>query len=225
MNEKINIMNTRKRLYAVGTIISIAVMFAFAGYGQTKPDAQQEKKAAEWVQSLQLNNPAKEAGLTALIADHLTIIRNWHNEHPYTMVPAGINPETGNPLTKLDRQMIVDSSIPDSVHKNFMDNLRKYLNEDQVEAILNDFTDNKVAFTLKGYKAIVPDLTATEESTILGYLKQAREQAIDYKNMKEISAIFEIYKTKCEEYLNSHGRNWRALYKAYYNKMKAEKDK
>jgi hypothetical protein len=50
------------------------------------------------------------------------------------------------------------------------------------------------------------------------------EQAIDYKNMNQISAIFEIYKTKSEQYLKSNGRNWRQLYKAYVDKVKAEKE-
>jgi hypothetical protein len=57
----------------------------------------------------------------------------------------------------------------------------------------------------------------------LDYLKQAREQAIDFKNVQQVSAIFEIYKTKCEQYLNSNGRNWRQMYKAYTDKVKAEK--
>jgi hypothetical protein len=66
-------------------------------------------------------------------------------------------------------------------------------------------------------------LTKTEETTILGFLKQAREESVDYKNMNEISAIFKIYKTKSEQYLNSNGRNWRALYKAYTDAAKANK--
>jgi hypothetical protein len=66
-------------------------------------------------------------------------------------------------------------------------------------------------------------LTKTEETTILGFLKQAREESVDYKNMNEISAIFKIYKTKAEQYLNSNGRNWRALYKAYSDAAKAKK--
>ena len=36
---------------------------------------------------------------------------------------------------------------------------------------------------MKGYKAIVPDLKPEEEAQILTYLKQAREQAVDFKNM------------------------------------------
>jgi len=31
------------------------------------------------------------------------------------------------------------------------------------------------------YRAIVPDLTKEEEATILGFLKQAREEAVDFK--------------------------------------------
>jgi hypothetical protein len=189
-----------------------------------KPSAEQEQKASGWVAALHLNNSAKEAALTGLIAGHLKTVRDWHNSHSYTLVPAGMNPETGQPLSKLDRQMIIDSSMPDSVHTDFMKGLRASLDETQVDQILDDITIGKVDFTMKGYQAIVPDLTAQEQKALRGFLEQAREQAIDYKNMKEISAIFEIYKTKCEQYLNSDGRNWHALYKAYYNKMKAEKE-
>jgi exonuclease V gamma subunit len=77
---------------------------------------------------------------------------------------------------------------------------------------------------MKGYYAIVPDLTSEEAAVILGYLKEAREMAVDYKSMKQISAIFEIYKTKSEQYLNSKGRNWRALFKAYVDSVKAKKE-
>jgi len=76
---------------------------------------------------------------------------------------------------------------------------------------------------MKGYHAIVPDLTAAEEATILGFLKEAREQAVDFKNIKEISAIFEIYKTKSEQYLISNGRNWKALYKGLRRRYQAQK--
>ncbi len=104
-----------------------------------------------------------------------------------------------------------------------MDGLRRALTEEQVEAILDKYTVGKVAFTLKGYQAIVLDLTKEEEEHIVSLLKKAREQAVDYKSMKQISAVFEIYKTQCEQYLNSNGRDWRQLFRDYVNKRKAEK--
>lgn len=192
---------------------------------KVKSDADQEKKAAEWVSSLNLNDAVKEGKVKAAITTHLKAIRDWHNEHPFTTVPAGINPVTGNKLSDLDRQVIANSAMPKAVHDSLMAVLKTELTPEQVETILDKYTVGKVAFTMAGYKAIVPDLSMEEEAKILDFLKQAREQAIDYKNMNQISAIFEIYKTKNEQYLNSNGRSWKALYKAYTDKVKAEKAK
>lgn len=190
---------------------------------KTKSDSDAEKKATEWVGALKLGDPAQEARVTEIITTHLKTIRDWHNEHPYTTVPAGINPVTGTPLTTLHRQMIANSAMPKSVHENLMTGLQKDLTPEQVETILDKYTVGKVAFTMKGYQAIVPDLTKEEEVKILGFLKQAREQAVDYKNMEQISAIFEIYKTKSEQYLNANGRDWKKMYKAYTDAAKAKK--
>lgn len=189
-----------------------------------KSNEEVDRKAAGWTAGLKLSDKAKETRVTNAIALHLKTIRDWHNSHPFSTVPAGINPATGNKLSELDRQVIANSAMPASVHKDLMDVLKNELTPDQVEYILDQYTIGKVAFTMKGYKAIVPDLTSEEETKITELLKQAREQAIDYKNMNQISAIFEIYKTKSEQYLNSNGRNWRQLYKAYVDKVKAEKE-
>ncbi|MGF7231079.1 DUF3826 domain-containing protein [Arachidicoccus sp.] len=213
-----------------GKVFGLAV-FCFAIIANTGVEAQTsakdkqeiQAKAGNWVASLNLNDKAKEASVTNIIAAHLEAVRNWNNTHSYTTVPAGINPETGNKLSNLDRQIIVNSAMPDSVHQHLMNGLAKYLSPTQVEAILDKYTVGKVAFTFKGYEAIVPDLTDKEKQVILANLKTAREQAVDYKSMKQISAIFEIYKTKNEQYLNSNGRNWHQLYKDYVNKIKAEK--
>jgi hypothetical protein len=190
---------------------------------QAKADADVDKKATDWVSSLALNDAAKEARVKDVVAIHLKAIRDWNNSHSYESVPAGIDPTTGKALSTMDRQIIVNSSLPKSVHENLMAGLHKDLTEEQVELVLDKYTIGKVAFTLAGYKAIVPDLTATEEAAILTNLKQAREQAVDFKNIKQISAIFEIYKTKNEQYLNTNGRNWHQLFKAYVDAVKAKK--
>lgn len=190
---------------------------------QANSNLEQEKKAAEWVTSLNLNDTSKEQRLQTIIVTHLKAVRDWNNEHPGTIVPAGINPTTGQQLSDLERQIISQSSMPKTVHENLMAGLRKELKEDQVELILDKYTIGKVQFTMAGYKSIVPNMTALEEETILKYMKQAREQAVDYKSMKQISAIFEIYKTKSEQYLNNNGRNWKQMYKAFTDAIKAKK--
>ena len=190
---------------------------------KAKSDADIEKKATDWTTALNLNDKEKETRISAAIATHLKAVRDWNNDHSYTMVPEGINPTTGKKLSTLERQVIINSSIPKSVHTDLMAALTKDLNEDQVGIILDKYTEGKVAFTLNGYKAIVPDLTPTEEAAILVNLKLAREQAIDFKGSKQISAIFEIYKTRNEQYLNSNGRNWHKLYGDYTKAIIAKK--
>jgi hypothetical protein len=203
----------------------LAVFFIKPAFAQSpNADSTLQKKAADWVASLQLNDIAKAKRVQNAIATHLEAVKDWHNNHSFTLVPEGINPANGNKLSEIDRQIIICSTKPASIHQNVMAVLNAELDAVQIEAILDKYTIGKVAFTLQGYKAIVPNLTEKEETEILKNLKQAREQAIDYKNMKEISAIFEIYKTKCEQYLNNNGRNWRDMYKAYSNKIKAKKE-
>jgi hypothetical protein len=188
-----------------------------------KAEAELQARAAKWVADLELDDAAKAARVQTIIATHLRAVHDWHNAHPASTVPAGINPATGRPLSELDRSIIADSAQPKSVHEDLINGLRAELTSGQVEAVLDQYTVGKVAFTMKGYHAIVPDLTAEEEATILGFLKEAREQAVDFKNMKQISAIFEIYKTKSEQYLNANGRNWKALYQAYTDAARARK--
>ena len=181
------------------------------------------KKAAGWVSELQLGDKAKEERVTQVIAKHLSAIRDWHNEHA-NMIPDGaINPQTGNKLSALDRQVIADSSQPASIRQELLDGLNAELTPAQVEQVLDLYTVGKVAFTMKAYKEIVPDMTAEDEAFVLNNLKEARLMAIDYKNMKEISAIFEIFKTKNEQYFTNSGRDWRTMYREYVQKMKSKK--
>lgn len=135
-----------------------------------------------------------------------------------------MNPITGKNFSNLDRQVIINSTIPKSVHENLMTGLRKELTEDQVDVILDKYTIGKVAFTLNGYKSIVPNLTPQEEKVIMDNLKAAREQAIDYKNIDQVSVIFKIYKTHIEDWFtNTDGRNWKQMFKAYADAQKAKK--
>lgn len=210
---------------AIRSFSELSVYFDKKAFATLKSDASLEKKAQDWVKSLNLDDDKKAGFAVTTIYNHLRKVRDWHNEHPYTTIPAGINPLTGKPLRKLDREMIADSAMPKEVHEKLMKDLRRVLSEEQVEQILDKYTVGKVAFTLKGYQAIVPNMTEKETAFVLEQLKLAREQAIDYKNMKQISAIFEIYKTKCEQYFNENGRNWRQMFKYYVNKRNAEKAK
>ncbi|HEY6913475.1 MAG TPA: DUF3826 domain-containing protein, partial [Paludibacter sp.] len=188
-------------------------------------DIDLEKRAKTFVDSLKLNDKEKEVRVFNVIKTHMKAVRDWHNDHPYTIIPKGINPRTGELMTDVHRDVVACSTKPKSVHENLMTGLRKDLTEEQVEKVLDLYTIGKYQFTLKGFKAIVPNMTEKEEAYVVSQLRQAREEAVDYKTMKgEISAVFEIYKDKCEKYFNENGRSWKLMYKEFTNKLKAEKE-
>ncbi len=191
----------------------------------THSDIDLEKRAKTFVDSLKLNDKEKEARVFNIIKTHMKAVRDWHNDHPYTIIPKGINPRTGELMTDVHRDVVACSTKPTSVHENLMTGLRKDLTEEQVEKVLDLYTIGKYQFTLKGFKAIVPNMTEKEEAYVVSQLRLAREEAVDYKTMKgEISAVFEIYKDKCEKYFNENGRSWKLMYKEFTNKLKAEKE-
>ncbi|MFA9191364.1 DUF3826 domain-containing protein [Flavobacterium sp. FZUC8N2.13] len=67
-------------------------------------------------------------------------------------------------------------------------------------------------------QAVVPEITANERAEIDKLMEKARKKAVEYKSMKPISAIFEIYKTQTGQYLNSIGHNWGQMYNDYAKK-------
>ena len=69
---------------------------------RAKSNAEQEKRAAQWVDSLKLDDAEKVTRVKDVIVTHLKAVRDWHNEHPFTAVPEGINPLSGKPLSSLD---------------------------------------------------------------------------------------------------------------------------
>lgn len=184
-----------------------------------------KKKSIEWTSSLNLSDTKKADRVQIAIYNHLYAITDWHNNHPGSSVPAGINPRTGERLRNIDRQIIADSAQPREYHDSLMNTLRSELTEEQVEQILDKYTVGKVAFTMKAYREIVPNMTPEEDAYCLNALKEARENAIDFKSMKEISEIFGIAKDKCELYFNTHGRNWRQMYSDYVKQIRAKKEK
>lgn len=214
---------------------ALALLLSVNSYAQTATPNQQTKttpkvnkndpaaRAEAFVGALNLVDDEKAAHVKAVILTHLTAVRDWHNNHSYTLVPEGIDPINGKTFAQLDRQFIIDSTIPKTVHEALMAGLKQDLNDDQVETILDKYTIGKVAFTMNGYKSIVPDMTPSEEVFVLNELKLAREQAVDYKDIKEVSIVFKIHKTKIEDYFNGNGRDWKVMYKTYVDKVLAAK--
>jgi Tfp pilus assembly protein FimT len=114
----------RMRFLKKMVIVVAIIMITKPAMSQTVADTALESKASEWVVSLKLTDDAKAQKVKSAIATHLTAVKDWHNSHPYTMIPEGINPTTGGKLSEMDRQLIICSTKPRSVHDNLMNILK-----------------------------------------------------------------------------------------------------
>lgn len=157
-------------------------------------DAALEKRVSALVTSLSLQDAAKQERVRKVITTDLRAVRDAHN--------AGLQ-------------------LDPSVNKNFIEGLQAELTPEQVEAVKNSLTVNKVPITLKAYHQILPDLKPDDEAKIVDWLKRAREESLDVKNVDEMNPIFKKYKTEIERYLNAHGYDWAKSYKAFVDAQKA----
>ena len=81
--------------------VAAIVIVSTPAISQTVVDTALENKASEWAASLKLNDDAKTQKVKTAIGTHLTDVKEWHNSHPFTLTPEGINPTTGGKLSEM----------------------------------------------------------------------------------------------------------------------------
>jgi hypothetical protein len=161
-------------------------------------DAALEKRVSSLVDALSLQDSAKRERIRKVLSTDLRAVRDAHN--------AGLQ-------------------LDPSVHKNFIDGLQADLTPEQVETVKNSLTVNKVPITLKAYHQILPNLKSQDEAKIVDWLKRAREESLDVKNVDEMNPIFKKYKREIEAYLDAHGYDWAKSYKAFVDAQKGSDKK
>ena len=170
-----------------------AIIASLAPPASAASDAALNQRVAGIVDSLNLNDAAKGETVSNVITTDLRAVRDAHN--------AGL---------QLD---------PD-VHQKFISGLQANLTPDQVESVKDKLTANKVPTAFKVYHQIIPNLKPEDDTKILAWLDQAREESLDVKNIEDMNPIFKKYKTEIEHYLNQQGYEWATAYKAFVDKQK-----
>jgi hypothetical protein len=127
----------------------------------------------------------------------------------------------GKPVNYNNRARLRQSESQ-PLHDQFLARLSAELTPEQVEAVKNKMTYNKVQVTYDAYCSIVPGLTDADKAEITEKLKVAREEAMDGGNAGEKSAIFQKYKDQINDYLNAHGHDVAKAYKDYEAKQQTK---
>ena len=169
-----------------------------------------EKRVADILAVLDLNDPARSAKAHDLLVARYRALRDWHDANDAKL-------KNASP----DQAAQIRASLKAS-HDKFLAGLSEVLTPAQVERVKDQMTYNKVKVTYDAYCEIVPNLTDRQKQRMLELLKEAREEAMDGGSAEEKSAVFNRFKGKINNYLTAEGHDLKQAYKDWGERRKAK---
>ncbi|HSV13723.1 MAG TPA: DUF3826 domain-containing protein [Tepidisphaeraceae bacterium] len=190
---------------AVVSIMSVSI----PAWSAKKPAATQDsadqtaayaatanERAAKIVKSLKIEDEAKAARVRDAIAAQYIALNGIQTANE----AAGLKP------AQAAKDPAKQQALK-NLHEQFIAKLEADLAPEQVEQVKDGMTANKVRVTYDAYNKFIPNLTGEENAKIMGWLKEARELALDAGSMEAKSEIFNKYKGRINNYLASHGKS------------------
>jgi hypothetical protein len=195
---------------------------------EEKEQASYEKRTKSVMDALKLDDTARAARVHDILVGQFAAWKAWHAQNDAQLKELwnqyGKARTTKN-QTNIDNAMAQIDTVYASFkpqHDEFKSRLAAVLTPEQIEAIEDSLTINKVKITFNAYGEIFHGLTDEQKAFILKKLKAARTEAIDAGAMTEKSAFFKKYKDQIEAYLTAQGYDVKQCYKDFVAKQKAE---
>ena len=102
-------------------------------------------------------------------------------------------------------QKLKGQALQDALHTRYLLKLSALLSLAQVDQVKDGMTYGVVPLTYQGYLDMLPTLTEEEKATIMAYLVEAREIAMDAGSSKQKHWWFGKYKGRINNYLSAQG--------------------
>ena len=96
-------------------------------------------------------------------------------------------------------------ALQDQLHTQYLLKLSALLTPAQVDQIKDGMTYGVVQVTYNSYLDMLPQLTEEQKATLMAYLVEAREIAMDAGSSKEKHGWFGKYKGRINNYLSAQG--------------------
>jgi hypothetical protein len=199
-----------------------------AGAGKEK--ATVEKHIKTELAAAKVADAGKEAKVHDILAARYTALQAWHAANDpqiktlwgeFDKARSAKNAAGAN--AALEKISGVYAAIQPQ-HEKFVADLSALLTPEQVEAVKEAYSINKVKVTYDVYLQMFPKLTDEQKAVVLKDLKAASEESLDCVDIKEMSAFYKKYKIKIEdEYFAAQGIDAQQARKDFAAKQKAEK--
>ena len=125
-----------------GAIRSVNQLAPYFGKDRVRAAAADEsvyRKSQEIVAKLNLEDERAIGIATTAIYNHRRAVRDWHNAHPYTVIPE-VDKATGKKLSKVEREMMADRTLPIKERERLMKGLKSVLTDEQIEQVFDEYT-------------------------------------------------------------------------------------
>jgi hypothetical protein len=152
-----------------------------------------EKRAADVLTTLGLKEGPNRQKVHDILIAHYRSLKDWHDANDVALKKA-----TGEQAQQIRASL-------KKLHDHFIAELSSVLSAGDIDKVKDKMTYNKVKVTFDSYCHNLPNLTDAQKEKILGFLKQAREEAMDAGSSDEKSKIFRQYKGKINNYLLKEG--------------------
>ncbi len=162
------------------------------------------ERAQKIVSRLELMDSEKELRVRDQIAIFYRGLHSIHNNRD-TKLKLINETKNGDQATR-DSQAIVRSDSEAEqfrLHYAFVAKLATELSGDQIDQVKNGLTYEVVPKTYQQYLKLHPNLTEEQQRTILGFLLEAREHAMDAGSSEEKHGVFGKYKGRINNFLSA----------------------
>jgi len=165
------------------------------------------KRAWKIVDTLDMEDPGATLQVCYLIADQYRSLSMLHDTRDTQIKAvqsqAGDNPDS----VKLAVQSLKDMAqiLQDQLHARYLLKLSALLTPAQIDQVKDGMTYGIVQVTYNSYLDMLPQLTEQQKTTIMAYLVEAREIAMDAGSSREKHGWFGKYKGRINNYLSAQG--------------------
>jgi hypothetical protein len=164
-------------------------------------------RADDIVKALALPDAASAATVHEALLAQYRALDAWQreNEAPLKELKKASHSQDKATAEKAQTSINATYSSRKALRERFLQKLGAVLTPAQVEQVKDKLTYNKVQVTFNAYCQQYPTLNDEQKAKILGWLKEAREEAIDGGSSEEKSDIFNKFKGRINNYLVKQG--------------------
>ncbi|UKM64309.1 DUF3826 domain-containing protein [Flavobacteriaceae bacterium GSB9] len=183
-----------------------------------------EQRAGAIVEGMGLSGSEKAHAVTQIIAKQYQNLSKFHDA-----IDAKVDAikaegfEDAKEERKIAKAKQISAKKINKLHKSYLKQLDKHLNETQMDAVKDGMTYGVLPKTYTAFLEMIPSLTEPQKQYIYDNLKEAREHAMDAGSSKEKHAWFGKYKGRINNFLSAEGYDLERERDGWYKRIEEQK--